>query len=87
MYAKVSKKGQITIPKAIREKLKIEDRGGVLFLVEDNKVLLQGVPGGRIDELAGALKQYAGKYVPLENVRKKIRGKIARDANREGLSD
>ncbi len=28
MYAKVSKKGQITIPKAIREKLKIEKEGG-----------------------------------------------------------
>jgi hypothetical protein len=58
-----------------------------LFLVEDDEVLLQGVPGGRIDELAGSLKRYADKYVPLEQVRKKIKGKIARDAAREGLSD
>ena len=87
MFAKVSKKGQVTIPKAIREKLKIRDNGGVLFLIEDDDVLLQGVPGGRIDELAGSLKRYAEKYVPLEQVRKKIQGKIARDAAREGLSD
>ena len=87
MFAKVSKKGQVTIPKAIREKLKIRDNGGVLFLIEDDDVLLQGVPGGRNDELAGSLKRYAEKYVLLEQVRKKIQGKIARDAAREGLSD
>jgi len=57
-----------------------------LFLIEDDDVLLQGVPGGRNDELAGSLKRYAEKYVPLEQVRKKIQGKIARDAAREGLS-
>jgi AbrB family looped-hinge helix DNA binding protein len=87
MFAKVSKKGQVTIPKAIREKLKIHDNGGVLFLIEDDEVLLQGGPGGRNDELAGSLKRDAEKYVPLENVRKKIQEKIARDAAREGLPD
>ena len=38
MYAKISKKGQITIPKGIREILKIEKEGGILFLVEDNEI-------------------------------------------------
>jgi len=87
MFAKVSKKGQVTIPKPIREKLKIGDHGGVLFLIEDDAVLLQGVSGTRHEELAGSLKRYAGRYVPLDQVRKKIKGKIARDAAREGLSD
>lgn len=87
MFAKVSKKGQVTIPKPIREKLKIGDHGGVLFLIEDDAVLLQGVSGARHEELAGSLKRYAGRYVPLGQVRKKIKGKIARDAAREGLSD
>jgi len=45
MYAKISKKGQVTIPKPIREKLKIEKAGAVLFLVEDNEVKLKGVSG------------------------------------------
>lgn len=87
MFAKVSKKGQVTIPKPIREKLKIGNHGGVLFLIEDDAVLLQGVSGARNEELAGSLKRYAGRYVPLDQVRKKIKGKIARDAAREGLSD
>jgi len=51
MYAKVSKKGQITIPKAIREKLKIEKEGGVLFLMEDDVVKLKGVPGEQAEPI------------------------------------
>jgi len=87
MYAKLSKKGQVTIPKAIREKLHIDSEGGVLFLVEDDEVKLKGIPGGEIDKLAGSLKKYAKKYVPLEKVRTRIKGKIADAAAREGLSD
>ena len=87
MYARLSKKGQVTIPKAIREKLKIDSVGGVLFLIEDDEVKLKGVPAGEIDKLAGSLKKYAKTYVPLEKVRTEIKGKIADAAAREGLSD
>jgi AbrB family looped-hinge helix DNA binding protein len=87
MYAKVSKKGQVTIPKAIREKLKIEKQGGVLFLIEDDGVKLKGVPGEQADRLAGSLNKYAKKYVSLDEIRQKIKGKIADEAAKEGLSD
>jgi AbrB family looped-hinge helix DNA binding protein len=87
MYAKISKKGQVTIPKAIRERLKIDDDGGVLFLVEDDEVKLKGIPGGKIEQLAGSLKKYAKTYVPLDKVRTSIKGKIADAAAREDLSD
>ena len=87
MYAKVSRKGQLTIPKPIRKKLNIENQGGVLFLVEGNEVKLKGVPGVQADMLAGSLKKYARKYVPLAKVRKEIKGKIADEAATEGLSD
>jgi AbrB family looped-hinge helix DNA binding protein len=87
MYARLSKKGQVTIPKAIREKLKIDSEGGVLFLVEDDEVKLKGIPGGEIDKLAGSLKKYAKTYVPLEKVRTRIKGKIVDASVREGLSD
>jgi len=87
MYARLSKKGQVTIPKAIREKLNIDGEGGVLFLVEDDEVKLKGIPGGEIDKLAGSLKKYAKTYVPLEKIRTRIKGKIADAAAREGLSD
>ncbi len=87
MYARISRKGQVTIPKAIRKKLKIDKEGGILFLVEDDEVKLKGIPGGQIDQLAGSLKKYAKTYVPLEKIRTKIKGKIADAAAREGLSD
>ena len=87
MYAKVSKKGQVTIPKAIREKLKIEKEGGVLFLMEDDVIKLKGVPREQADRLAGSLNKYAKKYVPLDEIRQRIKGKIADEAAKEGLSD
>jgi len=87
MYAKVSKKGQVTIPKAIRDKLKIDKEGGVLFLVEDDDVKLKGVPAEQADILSGSLKKYARKYVPLSKIREEIKGKIADEAAGEGLSD
>ena len=83
----MSKKGQVTIPKVIRERLKIGNEGAVLFLVEDNEVKLKGIPGGRVDQLAGSLKKYAKEYVPLNKIRKKIKRKIADEIAREGLSD
>ena len=87
MYAKVSKKGQITIPKSIREKLNIEKDGAVLFLVEDNEIKLKGVPGVQSEQLAGSLKKYATEYVSLKKIRKKIQGEIADETAGESLSD
>ena len=87
MYAKISKKGQVTIPKAVREKLKIEKEGGVLFLMEDDGVKLKGVPAEQVDQLAGSLNKYAKKYVPLDKIRQEIKGKIADEVAQEGLSD
>jgi len=87
MYARVSKKGQITIPKAIRKKLGIDKEGGVLFLVEDDEIKLKGAPTGRAGELAGSLGKYAKRYASLKRIRDEIRGKIADEAAREGLSD
>ena len=87
MYSKISKKGQVTIPKPIREKLNIENEGGLLFLVEDNEVKLKGIPGVQANRLAGSLKKYAKGYAPLNKIRKKIKGKIADEIATESISD
>jgi AbrB family looped-hinge helix DNA binding protein len=87
MYAKVSKKGQVTIPKSIRKKLNIDKNGGILFLVDDDEVRIKGVPAGQAEQLAGCLKKYAKNYVPLSQIRNDIEGMIADEAAREGLSD
>lgn len=73
----MSKKGQVTIPKAIREKLNVDQEGGILFLIENNEIKLKGVPGSQAKQLAGSLNKYAKKYVPLKKVRKTIQEKIA----------
>ena len=83
MYARVSKKGQITIPKAIRKKLNIGENSAVLFIVENGEVTLKGVPAGSAESLAGSLKEYAKKYESLENIREKIQQDIARNAASE----
>lgn len=87
MYARISRKGQVTIPKPIREKLKVNNEGGVLFLVEDSEVKLKGIPGARANILAGSLKKYAKMHVPLDTIRKEIKGKIANEIAAEGVSD
>ena len=87
MYAKVSKKGQVTIPKAIRESLKLKNEGGVLFIVKNGNIQIKGVPGAQADSLAGSLRKFAKKYVPLNEIRKKIEGQIVDEAAGEGLSD
>jgi AbrB family looped-hinge helix DNA binding protein len=53
LISKVSKKGQITIPKEFREDL-ID--GYVEFIKEDDKIIIKKVPS--VDELAGSLKKY-----------------------------
>jgi AbrB family looped-hinge helix DNA binding protein len=85
MYAKISKKGQVTIPKAVRERLNIAKGGGVLFLFDEEEIKLKGIPGSQETELAGRLKKYAKKYVPLSKVRKRIQQDIAKSAAGEGL--
>jgi len=87
MYAKISKKGQVTIPKRIRKKLQIDDSGGVLFLVEKDEIKIKGVPSGQANRLAGSLKKYAKRYISIDKIRANVRGKIADEAAREGLSD
>lgn len=87
MYAKISKKGQVTIPKAIREKLAVYENGGVLFVVEDDEVKLKGIPASEAEKLAGSLKSYSKKYVSLKKIRKTIQNNIAKEAAGEGTKD
>lgn len=87
MYAKMSKKGQITIPKPIRQKLNIEKKGGVLFVLENDEVKLKGVPASDADLLAGSLKEYAAEYVPLKKIRPVIQKEIAEKADKKGVDE
>ena len=87
MYIKMSKKGQITIPKLIRQKLNIENEGGVLFLLENDEVKLKGVPASDAGSLAGSLREYAAEYIPLKKIRPAIQKEIAEKAYKEGFDE
>ena len=58
---KVSSKGQITLPKAVRALLKSDV---VRIVVEDGQIRIEPV-----EDVAGSLKRYARSYVPLEEIR------------------
>lgn len=87
MYAKISSKGQVTIPKAIREKLNLSKGGGVLFLVDKEEIKLKGIPVLKETNLAGRLKKYAREYIPLRKIRKNIQKDVAKSAAGEGISE
>ncbi len=67
--AKITKKGQVTIPKKVRKFL---DGDIIEFEIATGKVIIKPVKS-----LAGSLKNYADKYIPLNKVRKKVWSKIA----------
>ncbi len=58
---KITQKGQVTIPKEIREKLK---SNAVYFEVEDDTVMVKPVR-----DVAGSLSEYAGKVKPGVSMR------------------
>ncbi|MFZ1109955.1 MAG: AbrB/MazE/SpoVT family DNA-binding domain-containing protein [Rhodomicrobium sp.] len=59
--AKISSKGQITLPKAVRDRLGSE----FVRLVSDDK----GVRIEPVRDAGGSLKRYAKGYVPLDEAR------------------
>ncbi|MBI5676706.1 MAG: AbrB/MazE/SpoVT family DNA-binding domain-containing protein [Nitrospirae bacterium] len=58
---KITRKGQVTIPKEIREKLK---SNAVYFEVEDDAVMVKPVR-----DAAGSLSEYAGNVKPGVSMR------------------
>jgi AbrB family looped-hinge helix DNA binding protein len=59
--SKISSKGQITLPKAVRDRL----RSKFVRVVSD----ANGVRIEPVEDVAGSLKLYSKTYVPLEKAR------------------
>lgn len=57
--AKVSSKGQVTVPKAVRDALGIEEGDAIVFRVEGDRAVLAKTPD--FLELAGTVKVPAAK--------------------------
>jgi bifunctional DNA-binding transcriptional regulator/antitoxin component of YhaV-PrlF toxin-antitoxin module len=69
--AKISSKGQITLPQAIRDVLKSDT---VRIILEGDVIRIEPVK-----ELAGSLKQYAEVYVPHESAREQAWSEAVRE--------
>lgn len=64
--ATVTSKGQVTLPKAIRDKLGARI---IEFVAEGSRIEIRPVP-----DAAGSLAEFAGSYVPLEEARRAVWG-------------
>jgi AbrB family looped-hinge helix DNA binding protein len=84
MAAKVTSKGQITIPKRVREALGLKAGSRVEFAIEEGRAVLTAVSGG-IDALYGSLNRYLpkGKRLP-DGVMEQVRLEVAHAAALEG---
>lgn len=71
---KITRKGQVTIPKEIREKLKVN---AVYFEVEDDTVMVKPVR-----DAAGSLREYAGNVKHISSMRQ-VKEKAWEEAVRE----
>jgi antitoxin PrlF len=71
----VTTKGQVTIPKSVRDALGIEEKDQLLFVVEGERALLIPIHKQRLDELYASLP-VTRKFPGYEEIRKTIRAKL-----------
>ena len=72
----VSSKGQVTIPKAVREALELKEGDELLFRVEPSRAVVAKTP--RFLALAGTVPVPAGKRgTPWDEVRRRTRAERA----------
>lgn len=80
LIGRVSSKGQLTIPKMIRDYLGISAGDRVTFIIRDGEVIFYPVKGTLLD-LRGSIKR-AGHAQNFDDVRNTVKGEIAKKAVR-----
>ncbi len=76
LAARVTSKGQITIPKEVRERLGISEGDQVVFRVEEHRAALAKTPN--LLDLAGAVEVPAAKRTSWDEVRRSTRSTRAK---------
>lgn len=69
METKISSKGQVVIPKIVRENLRIKAGDSLIVIQSENKIVLVPKPADALAELVNT-----GKKMPLRNIRREIKG-------------
>lgn len=83
MIAKITEKGQVTIPQKIRETLGVRAGDRLFFSLDEGKTVIYPVKGTLLD-LKGSVKP---KQVPedLERVRNLVKQKVSRRNMDDGI--
>lgn len=75
--SRLTKKGQLTLPKKIRDKLNSD---AVVFEIVDDKVILRPVRS-----VAGALRKYAKGLIPFGKARERAWEEVAHERSRKRI--
>jgi AbrB family looped-hinge helix DNA binding protein len=82
ILSRISSKGQVTLPRKVRQALQVKPGDRVLFVVADDTVILQLLAAGTASTLGGSLRQYAGAR-PSGLARGTVKKEAARAAAQE----
>ena len=74
--ATITTKGQITIPKAIRDSLMLSAGDKIEFVLIDKREALIRPVSKKVDEVFGLLHKRSRKVISVEEMNKKIRQKL-----------
>jgi len=83
VLSRISAKGQITLPRKVRQALNVKPGDRLVFLVENTTVLLQPLASGSARALAGSLRDYA-RAPGTGSARSVAKKGVARAAAQEG---
>ena len=81
--ATITDKGQVTIPVAIRNILRIEPSSRLIFSIEEERIIAEPVKNDFLD-LYGSIKTNK-KTLSIKSVRRIMMKKIAKNIAKEGL--
>ena len=87
MAATVTSKGQVTIPKRVRDQLGLKAGSKVEFVLVKGHVVLEPVGFRGADVLAGSLRAYSKSLAgrPHQEIMEEVRREVANEAVKEGL--
>lgn len=81
--AKITFKGQITIPKKIRNALALKEGDSLIFMVEGDHAILKPIKKKSLLDFYGTLPA-SRPYPGLEVIREEVHRKRAKRLNRDG---
>ena len=81
--AKITYKGQITLPKPVRDALTLKEGDSVVFTVKDGQAILKPLKKKSLSDFFGVMKA-PRPYPGTEEIRKEIRQKMAKRYTKKG---